>query len=58
MVERTDLRTELNVACGIALAHYGGLEADARFMCARGVPLSVARRTLLRPSQRRATDLQ
>lgn len=58
MIERTDLRTELNVACGIALAHYGGIEAGARFMRARGVPLSVACRTLLYPTQRRATDLQ
>ena len=56
MVERTHLRMELNVACGIALAHYGGVEAGAKFMLERGVPLDVAKRTLLHPQMRRSTD--
>lgn len=58
MVSRTDLRTELIVAAGIALSVHGGLEVGARFMAERNVPQSVAERVLLKPWQRRATDIR
>ena len=55
---RTDTVMELYVASGIAMSIYGTIFQAASFMFNRKVPLTVAVRTLLHPSQRRASDLK
>lgn len=48
----------VDVASGIAMSIYGTIFQAASFMFNRKVPLTVAVRTLLHPSQRRASDLK
>jgi hypothetical protein len=54
--DRTNKETEAAVNRGLAAALFGGLAAGARVMRDEQVPLHVARRVLLRPRLRRATD--
>lgn len=56
MIQRTNIQMELDVSSGIALSLYGGIEAGAKFMYGRGIPISVACRTLLYPELRRNRD--
>ena len=56
--DRASKEIENAVNRGLAAASFLGLAAGAKVMCDEEVPLSVARRVLLRPSTRRATDWQ
>lgn len=53
---RADNVTATAVERGLAVALLSDIEAGARFMKSKGVPLAVALRVLLYPAQRRNGD--
>lgn len=53
---RADNVTATAVERGLAVALLSDIEAGARFMKCKGVPLTVALRVLLYPAQRRNRD--
>ncbi len=53
---RADNVTATAVERGLAVALLSDIEAGARFMKGKGVPLNVALRVLLHPAQRRSDD--
>lgn len=56
--ERSSKELEDAVNRGLAVARFNGLAAAARLMHEAAVPLTVAKRVLLRPECRRGTDWQ